>query len=423
MDDELRDAERRARERGDAASMLAWASALRRAGRDAEAAAAAFEARGLGASREEVAPLAQPRDGSGDALAPWPHVRGDSAGTRRSRVEGPAEKARILFEIDLGAEDAAWGHGPIVLPDGALVVTLDRTERGGSYVKCFSPDGAPRWTVGLRENLSPPAALATGEVVVASPRDAIFLVARTGQESRRAPLVARAAQEEVITWFLPVAWNRSVVLGDRVVAADGTVDELRVKAGKLRGRSAHVGLDGSAYIPAKTYRLDAAAASPGRLPPLVVDPLALHAFGREREHRWTVPIEATEAHVAVGKERVVVRAQSELLFIERTTGRIVERRSSGGTWLALDPHDEPIPFAPFGPPLLAPPVVDAVGRRYAAVARGDLVGLAPDGSPLFAANLGLTPERLTGSLALGAGRIYLLVLGSDRRSIVCFGDA
>src|SRR5581483_6894790 len=169
--------ERRARERGDAASALAWAAALRRSGRDLEAAAAAFEARARGASREEVFELARPREGGGDALAPWPHPRGDSAATRRSRVEGPSEKARLLFEIDLGAEDAAWGHGPIVLPDGSIVVSLDRTERGGSYVKGFAPDGAPRFTVGLRENVSSPIATAGGEVVLATPRELVALAA------------------------------------------------------------------------------------------------------------------------------------------------------------------------------------------------------------------------------------------------------
>lgn len=420
MDDELRDAERRARERGDAPSALAWSAALRRAGRDAEAAAAAFEARARGASRDEVTPLAQAREGGGDPVAPWPHPRGDSAGTRRSRAEGPTERARLLFEIDL-EEDVTWGHGPIVLPDGAIVVALDRTERGGSYVKCFSRDGTPRWTVGLRENISPPVALASGEVIVTSAREAIFLVAGSGQEARRVPLVARAAFGEVVTWFRPAAWNRGVVVGDRVIGADGVLDDLKLARGRrLRGRSASVGSDGTIYLPAKAYAL---GVQPGRAPDIIVDSMALHAFGREREHRFSVPLDADDVEVAVGRSRVVVRSRSELIFLDRAKGAVLERRPFGSGWLALDPADEPVPLAPFGPPLLGAPVVDAAGRRYAAVSRGDLVGLAADGAPLFVAPLDLTAERLTGTLALAPGRLYFLVLKPGRRSIVCFGDA
>ncbi len=422
MDDELRDAERRARERGDAASFLAWAAALRRLGRDMEAAAAAFEARARGASRDEVFPLAQPREGGGDALAPWPHPRGDSAGTRRSRVEGPDARARVLFEIDLGEEDIGSGHGPVVLPDGSVAVSLDRAAHGGSYVRCFTRDGAPRWSVGLRENVSAPVALATGELAIATPRELITLAATDGRELSRVPLVPSAARGEVVTWRTPAAWNRSVVVGDKVVGSGGDVRELRGREGKrLIARSPAVGPGGTCYLPAYAYSFEPPS-RPGAAPPLVRDPPAVHAFGLEGEYRWSYPVDVETSQHAACRDRLLVLARTDLMAVDRATGTLLERRPFGGAYLALDPSDEPVPTAPFGPPLLGPPAVDAAGRRYALNARGDLVGLGPESRPLFVVTLGFAKHSLVNTLALGKGRLHFLKLSAERRSIVVVGE-
>jgi hypothetical protein len=390
-----------------------------------EGAAAAFEARARGAARDEVFALGGPREGGGEALAPWPHPRGDPAGTRRSRVEGPTEKARLLFQIDLGGEEAQWAQGPIVLPDGTVVVTLDRAAHGGSYLRAFSPDGAPRWSAGLRENISPPVALASGEIAVATPRE-LLLFTSDGKETARVPLVRGIAAETVRHWGLPVPWNRSLVVGDNVVTARLERTELRGPNGlRLRTHSTIATADGTCYVLARAY--GAEPAPPGLAPPILMRPFALHAFGREGELRWTADLpEATGSIVGASRDRILVGVRDGLAWVERATGRVLETRPHGSAaYFALDPGGEPIPLARFGPPLLTNPVVDAAGRRYAAVNGGRLVGLASDGGALFSEPLDLTPQTLTGSLALAPGRLYfpLLVASIGERSIVCFGDA
>jgi hypothetical protein len=291
-------------------------------------------------------------------------------------------------------------------------------------VKCFAPDGAPRWSIGLRENISPPVALAAGEIAIATPRELILLAAMSGVEVARTPLVARAAFGEMATWFLPAAWNRSVVVGERVVGGDGNLADLRGPGGRrLRARSAIAAPNGACYLAARSYALERPE-RPGMAPPISVEPMAVYAFGREGEHRWSSPPVEVENHVVAGRSRVFSFARAELVVYEAATGKELERRPFGGPQIALDPADEPIPIAPFGPPLIAAPAVDAAGRRYAAVERGELVGLSPEGAPLFVVPLeSLKRDNLLGSLALGRGRLYAIVVTARRRSIVCVGDA
>ena len=388
-----------------------------------EGAAAAFEARARGAARDEVFALGGPREGGGEALAPWPHPRGDPAGTRRSRVEGPTAKARVLFEIDLGDEEVEWGRGPIVLPDGSVVVSLDRAAHGGSYVRAFAPDGTPRWSAGLRENVSPPVALASGEIAVATPRE-LILIDFTGKELGRVPLVAPVAREAVTTWGLPVAWNRSLVVGDNVVTARLERTELRGPNGKrLRIHSAVAAPDGTCYVLARSYGVQPTPPGSGA-PPIVVQPFAVHAFGREGELRWSADLASAQGSIlAVAGDRLLVGTREGLMSLERASGRALATAPYGGGFFALDPTHEPVPLARFGPPLLADPVVDAAGRRYAAVHDGRLIGLGADGEPLFSEPLGFSRETLTGSLALGRGRLYVVIIRAGRRSVACFGDA
>jgi hypothetical protein len=422
VDDSLREAERRARTQDDAGAWLAWAAALRRAGRDLEGAAAAFEARSRGASRDEVFSLGQPREGGGDALAAWPHPRGDSAGTRRSRVEGPTERAKLLFEIELGPGPFSWGSGPIVLPDGTIIIKLERPSRE-SELRAFSADGNPRWSFEIRGSVSPPIALASGEVVFATPRELVSLEACRGRELARTLLPTSDDAAEVESWRIPAAWSRSVLVGHRFVGSDGIPSTLRGPDGRrISARSGVAGRE-RCHLVAAPYGLEPRRGMRGA-PPILRDPWALHAFGREGEHRWSAPLAAdgTTATITLGRERVFVLGGTSVAIHDAATGALVATRPYGGLHAALDPADEPVPLAPFGPPLVAAPLVDAAGRRYAAVERGDLVGLGPGGDGvLFTAPLGLERETLA-AVAIGPRRLYLLVLRAERPAVVCYGD-
>ncbi|HZV02038.1 MAG TPA: hypothetical protein VFF73_35345 [Planctomycetota bacterium] len=423
MDDSLREAERRARTQDDAAAWLAWAAALRRAGRDLEGAAAAFEARSRGASRDEVFALGQPREGGGDALAPWPHPRGDSAGTRRSRVEGPTDRAKLLFEVELGPGPFSWGAGPIVLPDGTVVVKLERPSRE-SELRAFSAEGVPRWSFTVRGSVSPPIALASGEVAFTTPRELVTIDGCRGRELARTLLVTPAAAGAVEAWRIPAAWSRSVLVGDRFVGSDGVVATLRGPDGRrILARSGVAGPE-RCHLVGAAYRLEERQRST-TAPPLLLDPMALHGFGREGEHRWSARLaaDAATATITLGRERLLALGNASIAIHDAATGAPIATRPYGGLHVALDPADEPVALAPFGPPLIAAPVVDAASRRYAAVERGDLVGLGPGGEGvLFTAPLGLERDTLA-ALALGPGRLYLLVLRPERPAVLCFGDA
>jgi hypothetical protein len=426
VDDELRDAERAARERGDAASYLRLAAALRRAGRAMEGAAAAFTARGLGASRDEVFPLGQPLEGGGDALAPWPHPRGNSAGNGQSRVEGPGAGARVLFRVSLEGSPLL-ATPPLVLPDGSVVMGLGGAAPAGStpgtVLAAFDPGGAPRWRTVLSEPASPLVLTATGDIALSGERQLLRVRAADGKLEDGVDLVRRSAGEPVgldhLATRAPTAWNRSLIVRESVVRGS-SVETLRGERDErlyVRGTPVATS-DGWAYACGSTYRMGKPEA-PGRAPPLLVDRPAVFAFGREGELRWVKPlpevprVQRPSVQLSAGRERLYVQVQTRLVAFERGTGKALGEGALAVPFLALDADDEPIPHAPFGPPLLGAPVVDAAGRRYAPSRANGVVGLDAAGAPLFAIDSIPGVHRIV----IAPGRLYCVARGE----LVCIG--
>ncbi len=417
MDDDLRGLERTARERGDAPSHLAWAAALRRAGRPIEAAAAAFEARARGASFDETYPLASPPEGGGDACAPWPHPRGSSSGSGRSRVEGPSAGARVLFRVDLRGR-MSFGASPLVLPDGGLVLALEQDE--GTLVVALDRDGAPRWERRLPVHLSPLVATAGGELVGATAEHLVVLEATTGRDLGGAILRPHArlpdgSEPLAAPSRACTTWIRSIVVRESVVSPSGTSALRAPGAARIHVRGAPVALpDGRLYVAASAYRLGRPDA-PGRAPPLLLHPLELFAFGREGELLWTRPLPPTpdapspSVVLAAGARRVHAIVHNHTATFDARTGEAIAEGSSGVPYVALDVRDQPIALAPFGPPLAAAPVVDAADRRYAVNRAGVLAGLSPEGETLFAIDLGAGRDAgADDRLAIGPGRLYVV---------------
>lgn len=430
MDEGLRDAERVAREHADAPSWLRYAAALRRAGRAMEGAAAAFTARGLGATRDEVFPLGAPLEGGGDALAPWPHPRGSSAGTGRSVVEGPGAGAKVLFRVSLEGT-ASFASAPLVLPDGSVVVGVDQVVPPGtkptSRLVAVDRDGVPRWTLAIAEAISPLVLCASGDLAFAVEGALVRVRAHDGKLEDRVALVRRSigvplGSDHLIT-RAPVAWNRSLVVRESIVRGS-SLDTLRGRRDErilVRGTPVATA-DGWAFVCGSAYRMGPPEA-PGRAPPILVDPLSVFAFGREGELRWVQPwpdapsTERPPVTLVAGRRRLLVAVgSSPVLGLEPTTGKLLgEIERAGRSIEALDAADEPIRIAPFGPPVRTSPVVDAADRRYVVTERL-VVGLGPEGEALFALDLALEPGGRA-HLAIAPGRLYC-VWGSE---LVCIG--
>ena len=430
MDEELRRLEHAARTSGDATAWLAFSSALRREGRSLEAAQAALEARSRGASPELVSAVARPPEGGGDLCAPWPHVRGDSAATGRSRVAGPGEGAGVLFRyrFEPGSR-MPLSSSPLVLPDNSVVLLLELGEAAeGAVAVALDASGSRLWSADLPIGGPPGTLLATGELVVGADTALLRLDARSGRvlsRSPRPPSGRLDAVDESGERASPgrarercAAWDGRVLVRQTVVEP-GRVSDLRGPEGeRLLTRAAPVATpDGWAYLLAQPYRLGPSGRG-GQPPDLHVWPLEALAFAPTGEVRWRVPVAEPGARgrlplLVAGAHRIHAIVESERCVLDRATGKVLFREPAPVPYFALDQSDEPVPLAPFGPPLASPPVVDSLGRRYAGTRRGTVVGLGPGGEPLFevrVAEPATSPIAggADGRLAIGPGRLWLV---------------
>lgn len=432
MDSDLRRLEQTARASGDAAAWLAWARGLHAAGRALEAAQAALEARSRGAAPEAVYPLAHAPEGSGDLCAPWPHVRGSSAATGRSRARGPGEGAGVLFRYRF--EDGArmpLSSSPLVLPDGSVIVALEpgESEEGNaSLVAAFDAAGGRLWTAELPVAGPPGTLVGAGELILGADTALLRLDPRSGRVLSRSPRPPSGRLDAVDESGEPPsptrARERCAAWGDRVlvrqtVVERGRTSDLRGQEGeRLLTRAAPVATDdGWAYLLARPYRLGPSGRA-GAPPDLHVWPLEALAFAPSGELRWRVPVAEPAARgrlplLVAGQKRLHCVVDAERIVLDRATGALLFRDPLPVPYLALDLADEPVALAPFGPPLASPPVVDSLGRRYAGTRRGTVVGLGPGGEPLFEARVAEPASSAVaggadGRLAIGPDRLWLV---------------
>jgi outer membrane protein assembly factor BamB len=327
---------------------------------------------------------------------------------------------------------------PLVLPDGSILAVLDaseglvsssdswRQEAGRGFATAIDPAGRELWRTELLRAGPPGTLVATGELVVEGNACIQRIDPRTGRvlESppvRAAPLRSDEADEGEVTArgrpgrARPAAWEEHVLVREwavgRAAASSLTRDgqSLLVRAAPVTSE------DGRAYLLVQAYAMSPSGRYGFELPDIQVYPPEVLAFDREGEIVWRAPVpERRMAPILVaGRRALHVLVEGERLVLDRATGKLLATEPAPVPYLALDPNDEPVPLAPFGPPLASPPVVDAAGRRYAGTRRGTIVGLGPSNELLFEVTVA-EPARspvvggADGRLAIGPGRLYLI---------------